>query len=238
MGFFVKNVENVQGDERDVIIFSTTFGRDARGTFRRNFGVLGSTGGERRLNVAVTRAKEKVILVTSMPVNDVSDWLQSGRPPVKPRDYLQAYLDHAAKLHACDFRAARVSAGRMISRPAARATGAANDVDGFIEAVARYVCELGYDPVSAHEEGDAFSMDFAVVDPGTGLFGIGIDCDAPSHPLLARARAREIWRQGVIARSIPALHRVSCRDWYHRPDEEKARLRDALHAAIARRSAA
>lgn len=238
MGFFVKNVENVQGDERDVIIFSTTFGRDARGTFRRNFGVLGSTGGERRLNVAVTRAKQKVILVTSIPVNDVSDWLQSGRPPAKPRDYLQAYLDHAAKLHACDFRAVRVSAGRMISRPAAKAPGAANDVDGFIEAVARYVSELGYDPVSAHEEGDAFSMDFAVVDPETGLFGIGIDCDAPSHPLLARARAREIWRQGVIARSIPALHRVSSRDWYHHPDEEKARLRDALHAAIARRSAA
>ena len=59
MGFFVKNVENVQGDERDVIVFSTTFGRDARGTFRRHFGVLGATGGERRLNVAVTRAREK-----------------------------------------------------------------------------------------------------------------------------------------------------------------------------------
>lgn len=238
MGFFVKNVENVQGDERDVIIFSTTFGRDARGTFRRNFGVLGSAGGERRLNVAVTRAKEKVILVTSMPVNDVSDWLQSGRPPAKPRDYLQAYLDYAAKLHACDFRAVRASADRMVSRPAARTPGAATDTDGFIEAVARYVSELGYDPVSAHEAGDAFSMDFAVVDPRTSLFGIGIDCDAPSHPLLARARAREIWRSSVVSRAIPALHRVSSRDWYHRPEEEKARLRDALQAAISERTAA
>lgn len=92
MGFFVKNVENVQGDERDVIIFSTTFGRDARGTFRRNFGILGSTGGERRLNVAVTRAKQKVILVTSMPVNDVSDWLQSGLLAAKPRTICRRIL--------------------------------------------------------------------------------------------------------------------------------------------------
>jgi hypothetical protein len=64
MGFFVKNVENVQGDERDVIVFSSTFGRNAQGTFRRSFGVLGQTGGERRLNVAVTRAREKIVLVT------------------------------------------------------------------------------------------------------------------------------------------------------------------------------
>lgn len=126
----------------------------------------------------------------------------------------------------------------MISRPAAKAPRPANDVDGFIEAVARDASELGYDPVSAHEEGDAFSMDFAVVDPGTGLFGIGIDCDAPLIPCSPAHGHERFWRQGVIARSIPALHRVSSRDWYHRPDEEKGRLRDVLHAAIARRNAA
>ena len=98
VGFFVKNVENVQGDERDIIIFSTTFGRDKHGSFRRNFGVLGQSGGERRLNVAVTRAREKIILLTSMPVGDISDHLTTGRAPTKPRDYLQAYLDYANKI--------------------------------------------------------------------------------------------------------------------------------------------
>src|SRR6185295_16280116 len=73
MGFFVKNVETVQGDERDVIVFSSTFGRNPQGTFRRNFGVLGQIGGERRLNVAVTRARERVVLVTSMPIPEISD---------------------------------------------------------------------------------------------------------------------------------------------------------------------
>ena len=62
MSFFVKNVENVQGDERDMIIFSSTFGRDEEGSFRRQFGLLSQTGGERRLNVAITRAREKIIL--------------------------------------------------------------------------------------------------------------------------------------------------------------------------------
>src|SRR5262249_38239442 len=95
MGFFVKNVENVQGDERDIIIFSSTFGKNAQGTFRRNFGVLGQAGGERRLNVAVTRAREKVILITSMPLNEISDLLTTTRPADSPRDYLQAYFEYA-----------------------------------------------------------------------------------------------------------------------------------------------
>ena len=58
----------LQGDERDVIVFSSTFGRNGEGVFRRHFGVLGQAGGERRLNVAATRARKKVVLMTSMPV--------------------------------------------------------------------------------------------------------------------------------------------------------------------------
>jgi primosomal replication protein N'' len=236
MGFFVKNVENVQGDERDIIIFSTTFGRDARGTFRRNFGVLGSVGGERRLNVAVTRAREKVVLVTSMPIKDVSDWLSSGRPPSKPRDYLQAYLDHAERVHTCDLHAIRNSMARLQPGTAPRG-GRLIEAghDPFTEAVARFVSELGHDPVPASDSGDAFSVDFAVVDPRTGLFGIGIECDAPGHSLLVKARAREIWRRSVLSKAIPVVHRVSSRDWYHRPDEEKTRLREAVRAALGRR---
>ena len=77
MSFFVKNVENVQGDERDYIVFSTTFGRTKVGAFRRNFGALGQAGGERRLNVAVTRARRKVIIIGSMPIGEISDMLRT-----------------------------------------------------------------------------------------------------------------------------------------------------------------
>ena len=95
MSLFVKNVENVQGDERDFIIFSTTFGRNSAGQFRRNFGALGQAGGERRLNVAVTRARRKVIVIGSMPIEEISDMLGTRRQPQVPRDYLQAYLQYA-----------------------------------------------------------------------------------------------------------------------------------------------
>lgn len=237
MGFFVKNVENVQGDERDVIVFSTTFGRDKNGAFRRVFGVLGQVGGERRLNVAVTRAREKVVLVTSMPVNDISDWLTTGLA-TKPRDYIQAYIDYAERLSAGDLESARASAARL----GARASGQANDVDygtsesGFVASVGSYLAGLGYE-ANASRSGDAFQLDFAIKDPRTGLFGIGVDCDAPRHRLLAKARAREIWRPSILERQIPVVHRVTSQAWYHQPEEERGRLRMAIENALSTRPA-
>lgn len=230
MGFFVKNVENVQGDERDVIIFSTTFGRDRNSAFRRNFGVLGQAGGERRLNVAITRAREKVILVTSMPIRDISDMLASGRAPNKPRDYLQAYLDYASKVSAGQLDVARSATARLSSSMGKR-RDEDTKADGFVASVATYIRELGFEPIPT-DEGDAFGLDFAIEDPRTGLFGIGIECDAPRHELLSRARAREIWRPAVLSRAIPKVHRVASHGWYHRVDEERRRLSDAIHTAL------
>lgn len=98
-GLFVKNLENVQGDERDWIIISTTYGPDAQGRFYRRFGPLGQTGGERRLNVIITRAREQVELVTSIPA-------EVYRAPVEVPEgkrpnggwYLMGYLRYAEEL--------------------------------------------------------------------------------------------------------------------------------------------
>lgn len=237
MGFFVKNVENVQGDERDVIIFSTTFGRDRRGAFRRGFGVLGQAGGERRLNVAVTRAREKVVLVTSIPVTEVSDWLVAARAPDRPRDYLQAYLDYAAKLSAGDLGSVRAGQHRLGASRRGRA-GPSRSAAGVAASVGAYLSEIGFAPVAADDQDDAFGLDFAVEDPRTGQFGIGIECDAPRHPLLERARAREIWRPKVLGRAMPRVHRVSSFGWLTREAEERARLRSAVEDALGRGSVA
>lgn len=232
MGFFVKNVESVQGDERDVIVFSTTFGRDKHGAFRRVFGVLGQAGGERRLNVAVTRAREKVVLVTSMPVGDISDWLTTGQAS-KPRDYLQAYIDYAERLSAGDLDSAAASTRRLSTRSSNSRIESFNEAQsGFVESVGRFLATLGVDAELA-KAGDAFQLDFAIKHPRTGLFGIGIECDAPRHRLLAKARAREIWRPSVLKREIRALHRVTSHGWYHDPQQERDRLRAAVEAAMA-----
>ena len=124
VGFFVKNLENVQGDERDVMIFSTTFGRDPTGHFYRRFGPVGASGGERRLNVAVTRAKQKVIVVTSMPLNEIGSALASRGVGggLTPADYLQLYLAYVEAV--CQGESDRVRSifGRLNDRARKRAT--------------------------------------------------------------------------------------------------------------------
>ncbi|WP_245510424.1 AAA domain-containing protein [Rhizobium pisi] len=236
VGFFVKNVENVQGDERDYIIFSSTFGKNAQGSFRRNFGVLGQKGGERRLNVAVTRARIKVIMVTSMPIGDVSDMLSSRRKPTIPRDYLQGYLEYARSMSDGDFKNGRSLLDRMLTERSGSQNRDGSDLDGFAASVAAYLAELGVTTDQVND-GSAFSLDFAVEDPKTGLYGLGIECDAPRHRILDSARAREIWRPSVLGRSIPVIHRISSHGWYHAREEEKQRLRDAVQSAIFREAA-
>lgn len=234
MAFFVKNLENVQGDERDWIIFSTTFGRDVNGTFRRNFGVLGQNGGERRLNVAVTRARQKILLVTSMPVNEISPWIgQNGRhQPTTPRDFLQGWLAYAERLHAGDFEQSRHLLRSLNGQQAAHTTRRerSSATSRFVQEVADYLLQLGHEPTPA--QGDAFGLDFAITNPSTGHFSLGIECDSHHHPVLASARARELWRPSVLGGSIPFIHRVSSRAWYHRRDDEKQRLRVALERAL------
>ncbi|MCD9127658.1 AAA domain-containing protein [Luteimonas fraxinea] len=236
MSVFVKNVENVQGDERDVIVFSSTFGRNGQGTFRRNFGVLGQTGGERRLNVAVTRARRKVAMITSMPIADISDMLGTQRPPASPRDYLQGYLEYVRALSSGEFDGSRALLGRLrTDRREARTMRTAQG-DGFTVAVAAYIRTLGWEPVAANE-GDIFGLDFAIEDPGTRLYAIGIECDSPRHPLLRHARAREIWRREVLRRSVPHLHRVSSQGWHRDGDAERQTLKQAIETALAGNSA-
>ena len=180
--------------------------------------------------MAVTRAREKIVVVTSMPVSDISDWLASGRPATKPRDYLQAYLHYAEQLSAGAVDGARDSTNRLAATRKEKQSVALS-TDGFSKSVQEFVRSLGFQPIPAND-GDAFGLDFAIENPHTKLFGIGIECDAPRHALLKHARPREIWRPSVLKRAIGAVHRVSSHDWFHKPDEEKRRLGTAIKAAM------
>ncbi|TFZ08944.1 protein kinase domain-containing protein [Ramlibacter humi] len=240
MSVFVKNVENVQGDERDVIVFSSTFGRNAQGSFLRFFGVLGQKGGERRLNVAVTRSRKKVYMVTSMPIPEISDLLSTRRAPATPRDFLQGYMEYARLISSGEFDSAKALLARITARRGdvvrAGSRGESAD-DAFYRSVGDYLRSLGYE-VKASEDADAFGLDYAIEHPETGLFAIGIECDSPRHPLLAHARAREVWRPQVLQRSLPVLHRVSCHGWFHDGEQERVRLLNAVKMALDVRQAA
>ncbi|OZG70457.1 hypothetical protein BTA51_26170 [Hahella sp. CCB-MM4] len=231
MGFFVKNVENVQGDERDVILFSTTFGLNEHGSFRRNFGVLGHKGGERRLNVAVTRARHKVIIATSMPLRDISDMLATGRSPTKPRDFIQAYLEYASKISSGDIKHAKRRIFRFAQSVTQRGGGYHEIGDTFIQSVEQFIRSLGFQPERGANE-DAFNVDLAIINPKTGQYGLGIECDAPINSLLHNTRARDIWRQRVLEKSIPLMHRINCYDWYQDNAQEKQKLEDMIKKAV------
>ncbi|CAN0587995.1 unnamed protein product, partial [Ectocarpus sp. 12 AP-2014] len=215
MGFFVKNVENVQGDERDMILFSTTFGFNQHGVFRRNFGALGHRGGERRLNVAITRARHKVVIATSMPINDISDMLSTGRLPSKPRDYIQGYLNYTETHSNKQIEIANTTIKRLSLRNSNENLSLKND--GFKNTVRNYIHSLGYKTVEDSDD-NVFYLDLAIADKETGSFVIGIECDVPNNPLLQNARYRELWRPLVLKKSIPFIHRTTSYKWLQHTD--------------------
>ncbi len=223
MSFFVKNVENVQGDERDLIIFSTTFGKTSAGTFRRNFGVLGQSGGERRLNVAITRARSKIIVVGSMPIDEISDMIRTRRKPEVPRDYLQGFLQYASLVSAGQLQEAAALVDRLATTKQAAAETSQTH-DGFRKSVAAFIKGLGHDPVPTGND-PVLGVDFSIRNRSTGLFSVAVQCDPPRHRLLTRARGREIWRPAVLSRTYRHIHRISAYAWYQDPEGERERLR-------------
>ncbi len=131
------------------------------------------------------------------------------------RDYLQGYLEFGRSITAQDLDAGRALCRRMVTE-GSRGERRRHDVtDGFVRSVERFVSGLGYEATLGGER-DAFAVDLAIVDPRTGLFGVGVECDAPRDAILARARARELWRPKILAGTVRQLHRVSCADWYER----------------------
>ena len=108
--------------------------------------------------------------------------------------------------------------------------------DGFSDAVEEFLRAQGWEPAHA-DDGGAFGLDFAIESPVTGLYAIGIECDAPRHRILETARAREVWRPSVLRHAVPHVHRVSSYGWVHARDEEQSRLKKAVRArASIRRS--
>lgn len=207
-GFFVKNLENVQGDERDVIFFSVGYGYDQNGLITMNFGPLNKPGGERRLNVAVTRAREKVVLVTSIKASDIDPTTQALGVQT-----LRTYLDYAEH-------------GPDASAPKAGQFDSALDED-----VAAEIKKLGYEIIP--EVGcSGYRIDLGVVDPvNKGSFLLGVECDGVTYKSSNSARDRDRLRQQVLRQLGWRLHRIWSPAWVSRRDSEIRRLKEALEQA-------
>jgi very-short-patch-repair endonuclease len=213
-GFFVKNLENVQGDERDVMIFSVGYGRDENGKLTMNFGPLNRQGGQRRLNVAITRARQRVEVVSSITGTEL-EFNADLREGVR---HLRRYLDYAAR-------------GAVALAIELDESGL--DADSpFEEEVLRTIRAWGYDAVP--QVGTAgYRVDIGVKHPAqTGRYALGIECDGWMYHSSKVARDRDRLRQEVLERLGWTIYRIWGTAWYRNRGEQEQRLRAAIAAAI------
>ena len=211
--FFVKNLENVQGDERDVIFISVGYGRDANGRLTMNFGPLTQDGGERRLNVLITRARRRCEVFTNLKGDDID----LSRTNARGIAALKRYLKYA-------------ETGRTdIAIP----TGGEAD-SPFEEEVAAALRGLDYQV--DHQIGSAgYFIDLGVKDPERpGRYLLGIECDGATYHSAQSARDRDRLRQQVLEGLGWRIHRIWSTDWFRTPDRELGKAAEAIEAAKVR----
>lgn len=213
---FVKNLENVQGDERDLILFSITYGKDAAGKMPMNFGPLNQDGGQRRLNVAVTRARVGVTIFSSIRPEDI-DLARTRAAGVTD---LKNYLEFAAK-------------GPRALLEQALPTGLEPESPFEME-VLRALRDKGW-TVHPQVGCSGYRVDMAVVHPQEpGRYLLGIECDGASYHALPTARDRDRLRQIVLEGLGWKLHRIWSTDWWNDPQRETEKLAAALDNLLSR----
>lgn len=223
--FFVKNLETVQGDERDVMLLSVGYGPDQHGRVTMNFGPLNQDGGWRRLNVLVTRARHRCILFTSLR----PDQIRAEADTPRGVRALKAYLAYAAGGAALS--PAQAATGRPAPLKSESETADSTRLASFEQVVADCLRGAGW---AVHEAvGCAgFAIDLAVVDPANPeRYLAGVECDGPGYHSLPTARDRDRLRTQVLESLGWTILRVWAPDWFQRPERSLRTLIEQLHAA-------
>ena len=215
--FFVKNLENVQGDERDTIIFSIGYAKTMEQKknnrpMSMRFGPLGLAGGERRLNVAITRAKINVKLVGSIMPSDI-DLSRTKSDGVK---MLRSYIEYAMNTDVALAGAAKQSRQ-----------------DEFVDVIADYIRKHGY-KVRQYVGCSGYKIDIAVQHPSELVeqFVAGIECDGYSYISAKTVRDRDRLRSSVLENMGWNLYRLWSAEWYKNPETEGKRLLSFIKDAI------
>ncbi|MGD9617665.1 MAG: DUF4011 domain-containing protein [Alphaproteobacteria bacterium] len=211
---FVKNLETVQGDERDVILFSVGYGPDAAGRVSQNFGPLNKEGGTRRLNVAITRARSELLVFATLRPDQI-DLSRTKADGVRDFKHFLEYAERGAG---------------ALARTAAPLD---RDPDSpFEEAVQKALQERGW--IVHPQVGVAgFRVDLGIVHPDApGRYLAGVECDGATYHRSATARDRDLLRERVLRGLGWRIHRVWSTDWWVDTETALASLTAALDADL------
>ena len=214
-GLFVKNIENVQGDERDVIIFSVAYGYDKSNKFRYHFGPLNGPYGPNRLNVAISRAREKIIVYSSFEPSDLK-YAGAYEGPKLLRNYLKycKLISENKKELAYDLLETYVGNDDQIDVPEFEEYD--SDFEGEVRDA---LVKLGY-KVKTQVGSKGYKIDLAIVHPkDKKTFLAGIECDGAKYHSSPSAKERDLYRQKILEDNGWNILRVWSRDWWK--NEEK-----------------
>jgi len=218
-GLFVKNLENVQGDERDHMIISTTYGPDATGRFYRRFGPLGRAGGGRRLNVLVTRAREEVHLVTSVPPA-----VYRSLPPIPANEtpgggwLLFAYLAYAEQLAMAYEAAHEAQAKEAKAEQASVKILPSRSPSEFAAALAQQLANDQKVGSDVHWGNDGFCIDLALHHPRhADEVTIGVLCDGVRFAQAEDPVEWDLFRSWILESQGWKLHRVWTPSFFRDP---------------------
>ena len=207
---FVKNIETVQGDERDVILFSMTYGPDQNGKVTLNFGPLSLQGGERRLNVALTRARSEMTVFSTLHPDKINLSGSHSRASEDIKQLLQFAENGPAALEGA-------------------AAAPLNDFESPLEAqIAAELQKLGW-AVHAQIGTSGYRIDLGVVDPeNEGRYLAGIEADGAMYHSAAGARERDKIRQAALEARGWTMLRVWSTNWWANRAGETAKLDSKL----------
>lgn len=217
---FIRNIENVQGDERDIIIFSVGYAKSPDGKVRLNFGSLNREAGENRLNVAVTRASKGIFVVCSVDPEEMNTADSRNPGPKRLRDFLL----YAKAVGGGDREGAERVLKSLDSGMRGR-RGSSHYDSEFEEMVRDSLAALGY-TVDTQVGQSGYRIDLAVVHPDDGdRYVLGIECDGATYHSARSVRERDVMRQRFLEARGWKMERIWSRNWWRDPDREIERIR-------------
>ncbi|MGL5296690.1 MAG: AAA domain-containing protein [Culicoidibacterales bacterium] len=220
VSFFVKNIENVQGDERDLIIFSTAYAPNSQGKMSMNFGSLSQEGGENRLNVAITRARKQIYVVTSIE----PEQLEVEQTKFAGAKLLKAYLTYVRAISTQNtIEKEKVLRQLQTQRHNQRVQPKTST---FAKQLALNLEMRGFE-VHKNLGEKMYHYDLAIYDAKSERYILGIECDTPQNEPFV-VKHREVVKQAILAQFGWHTLRVWSRDWWLNPDKVLAKIEQRI----------